>query len=53
MFASYMHAKHLKSLEKFREIDKKLIDELRNIDKIVAVDVELDQNAYINIFEIL
>lgn len=53
MFSSYMHAKHLKSLEKFREIDTKLVGELKNIENIKSIDVEFDENIYLNIFDLL
>lgn len=53
MFSSYMHAKHLKTFEKFREVDNKLLDELKNIETIKAIDVEFDENVYLNIFDTL
>ena len=53
LFSNYMHAKYLKSMQVFGVKDHKLIEELRNIEKIHALDIEFDEDVYLYIFTIL
>lgn len=48
-FANYMHQKHLKSLEKFREADMKLKEELQDLETLKSIDVEIGGNVYLEL----
>ena len=52
-FSSYMHFKHIKSLEKYRQKDTKLIEELKDIEKLKAIDADLEGTAYIYCFDLM
>jgi hypothetical protein len=49
-FSSYMHAKYTKSLEKFRQFDNKIVEELRDVEKLKAIDVDYDSDVYLDLF---
>ena len=52
-FSNYMHEKHMKSLQKFRETDIKLIEELRDVEKLKSLDIEIDGNVYIELLRMI
>lgn len=45
-FTNYMHQKHLKSLEKFKETDMKLKEDLQNLETLKSIDFEIGENVY-------
>lgn len=53
VFSNYMHAKYIKQKGGFGEKDAKLIDELRNIEKLHELDIEFDEDVYLYIFKVL
>ena len=48
-----MHAKYIKQKGGFGEKDAKLIEELRNIDKLHELDIEFDEDVYLYLFKVL
>ena len=53
LFSNYIHAKDSKFLEKYRQEDKELIEDLKDVQKLKAIDIDFDSDSYLYCYDLL